>query len=112
MPLPGEHGPCPFAIVSSNEAIATASFLRPLRFNYQRAFAPHCQRVLYVRRGAPKGMLIFTVYIRWEASRGIIIRGWQPQAHSSRRSEKAEDMRLMVDTIPWLVMVDSTRWLR
>ena len=33
-------GPGPFEIISSNEAIATASFLRPLRFNYQCAFAP------------------------------------------------------------------------
>jgi hypothetical protein len=33
----------PLEIISSNQAIATASFLGPLRFNYEIAFAPLSQ---------------------------------------------------------------------
>jgi glc operon protein GlcG len=43
------------------------------------------------------GMCLFTVHIHWEASKGTIIRGWQPEA---RQREKAEDISLVVETGP------------
>ena len=52
----------PLEMISSNQAIATASFLGPLRFNYQIAFAPLSQ--LFYMFAAPDewGCVIHSPY--------------------------------------------------
>jgi hypothetical protein len=64
--------PASFEISSSNQAIATANFLRPLRFNYQFAFAPLPQPVLYIRRAAPiKGCVYSQAIYTGKLAKGL-----------------------------------------
>lgn len=88
-----EDGPAPFEIVSSNEAIGTS--LRCSLSVFSLSAAAH-------RRGCAYSQPIHAGWEQRDYNSRMAATG-----HSSRQREKAEDMRLMVDTIPGLVW--STR---